>query len=50
MISDEKRALFNSYATEFEKSYLLEPAGQRHDAAYGKERIEVRAFFLRHLG
>ena len=45
MISNEKRALFNSYASEFEKNYLLEAAGQRHRAAYGKERTEVLQYW-----
>lgn len=41
MITDEKRTTIASYANEFEKSYLLEPAGQRHLAAYKKEKEEV---------
>src|SRR5438552_12243127 len=44
-ITVEKRALFNSYATEFEKSYLLEPAGQRHKAAYGQERTQALQYW-----
>lgn len=45
MISDKNRTLFNSYAAEFENGYLLEPAGQRHKAAYGKERAEVQQYW-----
>ncbi|MEK6583367.1 MAG: hypothetical protein AABY66_00795, partial [Nitrospirota bacterium] len=45
MISDEKRSLFHSYASEFEKSYLLEPDGQRHLSLYKKERAEVTRFW-----
>lgn len=45
LITDERRSLFHSYASEFEKSYLLEPAGQRHLALYKKERDEVTQFW-----
>lgn len=44
-ITDEKRSLFLSYSSEFEKSYLLEPAGQKHLALYKKERDEVALFW-----
>ena len=45
LVTDEKRSLFRSYAPEFEKRYLLEPAGQRHFAMYKKERDEVTRFW-----
>ncbi len=45
LITEEKRSLFHSYASEFEKSYLLEPAGQKHLALYKKERDEVSQFW-----
>jgi len=45
LITDEKRSLFHSYASEFEKNYLLEPAGQRHLALYRKEKDEVTRFW-----
>lgn len=41
LVTDERRSLFVSYASEFEKKYLLEPAGQQHIALYKKERDEV---------
>ena len=44
-ITDEKRPLFNSYASEFEKNYLLEPAGQKHLALYKKEREDVTLYW-----
>jgi hypothetical protein len=44
-VSSEKRSLFHSYASEFEKKYLLEPAGQRHLETYKKEREEVVRFW-----
>jgi hypothetical protein len=45
LVTDEKHSLFQSYASEFEKRYLLEPAGQRHLAMYKKERHEVAQFW-----
>ncbi len=45
LVTDEKRSLFQSYASEFEKRYLLEPAGQQHLAMYKKEREEVTQFW-----
>lgn len=45
LITDEKCSLFQSYASEFEKRYLLEPAGQRHIAMYKREREEVIQFW-----
>ncbi len=45
LVTDEKRSLFHSYASEFEKRYLLESAGQRHLALYKKERSEVAQFW-----
>src|SRR5438552_6717037 len=44
-ITINKNTIFNSYATEFEKSYLLEPAGQRHKAAYGQERTQALQYW-----
>ncbi len=44
-ISDEKRALFKTFASEFERSYLLEPAGQQHQAIYKRERDDVARFW-----
>jgi hypothetical protein len=41
LISDAKRSLFNTYAAEFEKTYLLEPIGQKHIAMYATERQQV---------
>lgn len=41
LITDEKRSLFHSYSSEFEKNYLLEPTGQKHLALYKKEREEI---------
>lgn len=41
LVSDEKRSLFHFYASEFEKRYLFEPAGQQHLRVYKKEREEV---------
>ena len=41
IVSNEKRSLFQSYASEFEEKYLLKPVGQQHLAMYGKERDEV---------
>ena len=46
LVRDEKRSLFYSYASEFEKKYLLEPAGQQHLAMYEKERSEVVQYWL----
>jgi hypothetical protein len=45
LITDEKRSLFHSYASEFEKKYLLEPAGQKHLALYKKEGDEVTLYW-----
>ena len=45
LVSNEKRSLFQTYASEFENGYLLEPAGQRHLAMYEKERDEVKQFW-----
>jgi hypothetical protein len=45
VVTDQKRSLFNSYASEFEKNYLLEPAGQRHLALYKKEREDVTLYW-----
>jgi len=44
-ISDEKRSLFQSYAWEFEKRYLLEKNGQYHQSLYKKERAEVKQYW-----
>ena len=45
LVSHEKRSLYQTYASEFENKYLLEPAGQRHLAMYEKERDEVKQFW-----
>lgn len=45
LVTAEKRSLFHSYASEFEKKYLLEPLGQAHLAGYKKERNEVIRFW-----
>jgi len=45
LVTDERRSLFHSYASEFEERYLLEPAGQRHLAIYRKERDEVTRYW-----
>ncbi len=45
LITEEKLSLFHSYASEFEKRYLLEPAGQKHLALYKKERDDVTQFW-----
>jgi hypothetical protein len=45
LVSNEKRSLFHVYASEFERKYLLEPAGQRHLTMYKKEREEVVQFW-----
>ena len=45
VVTNEKHSLFNSYAAEFEKNYLLEPAGQKHLSLYKKEREEVRRYW-----
>src|SRR2546430_518923 len=45
LVSNEKRSLFLTYASEFENKYLLEPGGQRHLAMYEKERDEVKQFW-----
>lgn len=45
LITDEKVSLFKSYASEFEKRYLLEPAGQKHNSIYEQERVEVNKFW-----
>ncbi|MCG2658967.1 MAG: hypothetical protein L6437_01815 [Kiritimatiellae bacterium] len=42
LITQQKRDLFAGYATEFEKSYLLEPAGQKHLAQYRSEGQELK--------
>ena len=44
-ISAEKVSLFNSYTSEFEKGYLLEPSGQKHLSLYKKERDEVSKYW-----
>jgi 5-methylcytosine-specific restriction protein B len=44
-ITDENRSLYHSYASEFEKRYLLEPAGQKHLEAYRIEREAVRRYW-----
>ena len=41
IVSNEKRSLFQSYASEFEEKYLRKPVGQQHLAMYRKERDEV---------
>jgi hypothetical protein len=45
LVTEERRSLFHSYASEFEKRYLLEPAGQRHLAIYKEERDKVVQFW-----
>ena len=42
LITQQKRVLFAGYATEFEKSYLLEPAGQKHLTQYRNEGEELK--------
>lgn len=44
-IPEEKRSLFHSYASEFEKKFLLEPPGQKHLEMYRKERGEVKKYW-----
>src|SRR5882724_2737163 len=44
-ISGENRLLFQSYASEFEKRYLLEPAGQKHLEMYKTERVQVAKYW-----
>lgn len=44
-IPDETRSLFHSYASEFEKRYLIEPMGQKHQETYKKEREEVKRYW-----
>jgi len=45
LVTDKKRTLFQSYASEFEQKYLLEHAGQQHLAMYKKERDEVNRYW-----
>lgn len=45
LITPEKRDLFHSYALDFEKKYLLEPDGQRHQSIYKKEREKVKHYW-----
>jgi hypothetical protein len=45
LVADNRRSLFLSYASEFERKYLLGPAGQRHQAIYRKEREEVARYW-----
>lgn len=44
-ISHARRSLFSKYASEFEKNYLLEPPGQKHQQMYKKEREEVTNYW-----
>ncbi len=45
LVSDEKRALFHSYAITFENNYLLDSIGQQHLAVYEREREDVVRFW-----
>ena len=45
LVSEDKRSLFNSWASEFEQSYLRQPKGQRHLEAYKMEREQVIRFW-----
>ncbi|MFQ5865929.1 MAG: hypothetical protein ACE5IW_11940, partial [bacterium] len=45
LITTDKQSQFNAYASEFEKSYLLEPQGQKHLSLYKKERGEVKRYW-----
>jgi len=41
LITEEKRLLSHAYFSEFERGYLLEPAGQKHLALYKKEEVAL---------
>ncbi len=45
LVSNEKRLLFQTCASEFENKYLLKSVGQQHLASYKKERNEVNQFW-----
>lgn len=45
MITDEKRALIQSYSIEFENRYLLEPLGQQHRSMYKTEKENVITYW-----
>jgi len=45
IISPQRKSLFLYYSSEFEKNYLIEPAGQRHLSLYKREREKVRKYW-----
>jgi hypothetical protein len=44
-ISEDRHSLFQKYASEFERRYLLEKTGQHHQSLYKKERAEVKQYW-----